>query len=122
MSELGPPQLQRPTVDTDVRIATRRPFYWLPIALLLAGAAQLAVVFALPGLINYLDPSSADDGVAWPVYLVSIAIFTLAILVLGSMALAVSWWPFKILAVVIIAAPIVEIVLFFQSLSGMVVP
>ena len=121
MSELGPPQPQEP-LGSDVSPASKRPFRWVPIPLVLAGAAQLAVVFALPGLINYLDPSSADDGVAWPVYLVSIAIFTLAILVLGSMALAVSWWPFKILAVVIIAAPIVEIVLFFQSLSGMVVP
>ena len=104
------------------RVVFHSRFGWLPWAVVVAGAAQLFAVFALPELIDSLDPLNGTDGSSVIAFFVFVPIFTLAIFVLAIMALVVSRWPIKIVAGLIFAAPFVEVAVFFRALSDMVVP
>src|SRR5471030_2973263 len=124
MSELGPPQLQERYVVDGRSGNDWHHSRWLPIAVVLVGAAQIASVLTLP----YLTTTPIDrwnnllDEPLSPWFDLLIPIFSLACLVLGVLALAVSRWPVKIVAALVVAIPFVEVALFFRALSDMVVP
>ena len=124
MSELGPPQLQERYVVNDRSGDDWRHSHWLLIAVALVGAGQIASVLTLPYLTTTpIDPwNNLLNEPLSPWFDLLIPIFKLACLFLGGGAGAVSRWPVKIVAGMVVAIPLMEVALFFRALSDMVVP